>query len=112
MLPPPNADIGYSFMISSDGEVYVGRSWDIQGANTYGYNRKSIGIAFIGTFLTTEPTDSQLDAAKRLLELGVKDNKLAKDYKLLAHCQVLSTESPGQKLYNIIQKWDHWTDKP
>lgn len=42
------ADIGYNFMIGGDGNIYEGRGWHKQGAHTSGYNRGSIGIAYIG----------------------------------------------------------------
>lgn len=39
-----------SFLIGNDGNVYEGAGWNKVGAHTLGYNRKSIGIAFIGDF--------------------------------------------------------------
>lgn len=40
----------YSFIIGGDGNIYEGAGWHKEGAHTYGYNKKSIGIAFIGDF--------------------------------------------------------------
>lgn len=37
-------------MIGSDGNIYEGVGWYKVGAHTYGYNSKSIGIGFIGSF--------------------------------------------------------------
>lgn len=37
-------------MIGGDGRVYEGAGWHTVGAHTYGYNRKGLGIAFIGDF--------------------------------------------------------------
>jgi hypothetical protein len=31
-------DIGYSFLIGGDGNVYEGRGWDRLGAHTEGFN--------------------------------------------------------------------------
>jgi len=39
-----------SFLIGGDGNVYEGCGWTREGAHTYGYNKKSVGIAFIGNF--------------------------------------------------------------
>jgi hypothetical protein len=36
--------------VGGDGEVYEGRGWHQVGAHTYGFNRKSVGIAVIGEF--------------------------------------------------------------
>lgn len=43
-------DIGYSFVIGEDGNVYEGRGWDYVGAHAPGYNTQSIGICIIGDF--------------------------------------------------------------
>lgn len=39
-----------SFLVGDDGNIYEGAGWYKIGAHTYGYNSKSIGLAFIGTF--------------------------------------------------------------
>ncbi|XP_063986036.1 peptidoglycan-recognition protein LF-like [Diachasmimorpha longicaudata] len=105
-------DIGYNFLVGGDGNIYEGRGWDMTGAHTIGYNSRSIGVSFIGTFETVVPSDEQLKAAKSLLESGVKDGKLTADYKLLGHRQVRDTASPGDKLYEIIKTWTHWSAEP
>lgn len=40
-----------SFLIGDDGVVYEGTGWGVAGAHTYGYNRNSTGIAFIGNYV-------------------------------------------------------------
>ncbi|CAG9558352.1 unnamed protein product [Danaus chrysippus] len=102
------SDIGYNFLVGGDGSVYYGRGWNIQGAHTKGYNKYSIGIAFIGTFNTTPPPKQQVEACEKLLKLGVELGKLAKDYKLFAHRQFMSTLSPGDTVYDIIKEWPHF----
>jgi len=106
------SDIGYNFLVGGDGLAYVGRSWDYIGAHSYGYNDKSIGISFIGTFNSVVPPKTQLHAAQKIIELGVKTGKIAPDYKLLGHRQVTNTLSPGNALYNEITKWPHWSPEP
>ena len=41
-------DIGYSFAIGGDGEIYHGRGYNVIGAHAPRYNDKSIGICLIG----------------------------------------------------------------
>lgn len=101
-------DIGYNFLVGGDGAAYEGRGWENQGAHTKGYNTGSICIAFIGTFTQYEPPARQINVAKRLIEEGVRLNKIAKDYKVYGHRQFYATESPGEKLFNLLVKWDHW----
>jgi hypothetical protein len=38
------------FLVGGDGNVYEGRGWHQVGAHTYGFNKRSIGIAMIGEF--------------------------------------------------------------
>ncbi|KAL0902373.1 hypothetical protein ABMA27_000260 [Loxostege sticticalis] len=101
-------DIGYNFLVAGDGSAYFGRGWEYIGAHTLGYNRYSIGIAFIGTFNTETPPKKQIEACQKLIKLGVQLGKIAKDYKLFAHRQLTSTLSPGDKLYEIIKEWPHF----
>ena len=105
-------DIGYSFLVGGDGNVYEGRGWDTEGAFALGYNRRAIGIAFIGTFVSELPVPKQLRAGQQLIDLGVKLGKIARDYKLLAHRQLSSTESPGLAFFELLKTWPHWAEKP
>lgn len=57
-------DISYNFLVGSDGKVYVGRGWDVEGGHTRGYNKKSICISFIGNFTDDPPPPQQLLAGK------------------------------------------------
>lgn len=104
-------DIAYNFLIGGDGAVYVGRGWDKEGVIAKGYNKRSISIAFIGTFNKYEPSKRQLDAAQKLIVEGVKLKKLSVDYWLYGQRQLVATNSPGQALYEIIKKWDHWSSE-
>ncbi|XP_069701754.1 peptidoglycan-recognition protein SC2-like [Periplaneta americana] len=80
-------DIGYSFLLGGDGNVYVGRGWDTEGEFLDGYNNRSIGISFIGTFGTNSPAKKQMNAGKRLIEKGIQLGKISPDFKLLTQQQ-------------------------
>ncbi|XP_016958946.1 peptidoglycan-recognition protein LC isoform X3 [Drosophila biarmipes] len=101
--------IGYNFLVGGDGRVYEGRGWEYVGAHTKGYNTGTIGISFIGTFTRQKPNERQLKACQLLLEEGVRLKKLTPKYRLYGHRQLSATESPGEELYKIIQKWPHWS---
>nr|AFD54029.1 PGRP-SA [Locusta migratoria] len=105
-------DIGYSFLVGGDGNVYEGRGWHKQGAHTRGYNKNSIGIALVGDFTDTLPPRAQLDALKKLLECGVQLGELSDDYQLLGARQVVATQSPGLALYQELQTWPAWVEQP
>ncbi|XP_031639443.1 peptidoglycan recognition protein 1-like [Contarinia nasturtii] len=103
-------DIGYNFLIGGDGSVYVGRGWDYTGAHSRIYNKRSICIAFIGTFRENAPPERSLIAAQQLIEVGVKLGKIDKSYYLYGHRQLIQTTSPGNKIYEIIQTWNNWSE--
>ncbi|CAG2065325.1 unnamed protein product, partial [Timema podura] len=105
-------DIGYNFLVGGDGYAYEGRGWNHVGAHALGYNNVSIGISIIGTFISVLPPDSQLLAAKQLIQRGVELGKVSPNYKLLGHRQVSATESPGTALYDEIKTWPNWVEKP
>ncbi|XP_017053404.1 peptidoglycan-recognition protein LF [Drosophila ficusphila] len=102
-------DIGYNFLVGGDGQIYVGRGWHIQGQHVKGYGAISVSIAFIGTFVNMEPPARQIEAAKRLMDEGVRLHRLQPDYRIYAHRQLSPTESPGQKLFELMQKWPRFT---
>ncbi|XP_059616451.1 peptidoglycan-recognition protein LE [Phlebotomus argentipes] len=103
-------DIGYNFLIGGDGNVYEGRGWNRVGAHTFGYNRKGLGISFVGCFMKTLPPKVSLDVCKLLIEKGVREGYIAPDYKLFGHCQCIPTESPGKMLYEEIKTWPHYSE--
>lgn len=104
------SDISYNFMIGCDNRVYEGRGWKVQGAHSKFYNN-SIGIWFIGTFITELPSLGALILCKELIKRGVMEGFIDPDYKLIGQCQCRPFESPGLPLYQEIQKWDHWTEE-
>ncbi|XP_001984131.2 peptidoglycan-recognition protein LF [Drosophila grimshawi] len=102
-------DIAYHFLIGGDGQVYVGRGWHGQGQHLKGYGAVSLGIAFIGTFVNVAPPPLQVRAFKLLMDEGVRLHKLHADYHIYAHRQLRTTESPGQKLFEMMKHWPRWS---
>ncbi|XP_022130726.2 peptidoglycan recognition protein [Pieris rapae] len=103
-------DIGMSFLVGGNGKIYEGCGWLHVGAHTYGYNSKSIGISFIGNYNNDDPTSAQLEAVKDLLRCGVEEGHLSSDYKVVGHKQLIATQSPGRRLYQVIRTWPEWLE--
>jgi hypothetical protein len=63
-------DIGYNFLVDAYGQIFEGRYGGITrslvGAHTLGFNAHSAGIAVIGTFNTTAPSEAAISALERL----------------------------------------------
>ncbi|XP_076752878.1 peptidoglycan-recognition protein SC2 [Xylocopa sonorina] len=105
-------DIGYSFVVGEDGNVYEGRGWDYVGAHAPGYNTQSIGICVIGDFSDFLPNDKALNAVKALIDYGVSLGKISEDYHVVGHRQVRNTLCPGTTFYKYVQTHPRWTDAP
>ncbi|RNA10805.1 peptidoglycan-recognition SC2-like [Brachionus plicatilis] len=98
-------DIGYSFIVGEDGNVYEGRGWSRVGAHAPGFNTNSIGICIIGDFTSRLPNSLALNAVKNLIECGVSLGKIKPTYSLRGHRDSSATECPGNTLYTEIRKW-------
>ena len=60
-------DIGYHFLIHIDGTIERGRPWDQPGAHAKGYNRTSIGIAYVGGLEGDTRTTAQVHALRGIV---------------------------------------------
>ena len=74
-------NVGYHYLIGNgrlteDGKIYDGRPIEMPGAHAFGHNKNSIGIAMIGNFDHSKPTDKQMATLSQLLV------KLCGDYGL------------------------------
>ncbi|XP_050419503.1 peptidoglycan recognition protein 1 [Patella vulgata] len=101
-------DIGYTFVIGEDGNVYEARGWDIIGAHTYNYNYNGLGFCIIGDFTSRLPNTAALNAVKQLINCGVKNGKISTSYILRGHRDVNPTACPGEKLEALIKTWPHY----
>lgn len=87
--------MGYHFLINPDGVIEVGDRWinQIYGAHCLGYNKRAIGIAFVGNFsdLDNLPTVAQQASFE-----AIRNN--LPNLKLYPHCAFRNTECPGKNL--------------
>ncbi|KAM4640715.1 peptidoglycan recognition protein 1-like [Discoglossus pictus] len=98
-------DIGYNFLVGEDGRVYEGRGWRAVGAHAINYNSKSIGISFIGSFTSRNPSAAAQNAAKSLIRCGVSKGFIRSNYILKGHRDVSSTDCPGNTFYRTVRTW-------
>ncbi|XP_011211382.2 peptidoglycan-recognition protein SC1a/b [Bactrocera dorsalis] len=104
-------DVGYNFLIGGSderAEIYEGRGFDVVGAHAVGYNSRSVGIALIGDWTDDLPPLSVLDKLQQLITYGTQMGHIQRDYVLLGHRQVKSTDCPGNRLYNALKEWPHY----
>jgi flagellar hook assembly protein FlgD len=64
-------DIGYNFLVDRFGTIYEGRFGGVDrnviGAHAQGFNTGSVGIALLGTYGSTAPSQAALDAITRIV---------------------------------------------
>jgi hypothetical protein len=64
-------DIGYNFLVDRFGTIYEGRYGGIDrnviGAHALGFNTGSVGVALLGTYGSTKPSQAALDAIAKLI---------------------------------------------
>lgn len=97
-------------MIGSDGYVYQGRGWHWVGAHTRGYNSRGFGVAFVGNYTGSLPSEAALNTARDVLpSCAIRAGLLKPDYKLLGHRQLVHTDCPGNALFNLLRTWPHFT---
>lgn len=103
-------DIGYSFVVGSDGYVYQGRGWHWVGAHTRGHNSRGFGVAIVGNYTGSLPSEAALTTVRDLLpSCAVRAGLLRPDYKVLGHRQLVRTACPGNALFNLLRTWPHFT---
>ena len=64
-------DIGYSFLIGGDGQVYEGRGWNVQGRHTLNWNDLGYGIDFMGLFTDVLPEQVAMDVYHQLSAVNI-----------------------------------------
>ncbi|NWI53016.1 PGRP2 amidase, partial [Calyptomena viridis] len=99
-------DIGYSFVVGSDGYLYQGRGWHWVGAHTKGYNTKGFGVGYVGDFSATLPDPDTLALVRdEFLPCAVRSGRILWNYTLHGHRQLVHTDCPGNALFQEIQTW-------
>ncbi|XP_053573918.1 N-acetylmuramoyl-L-alanine amidase isoform X2 [Bombina bombina] len=102
-------DIGYSFVVGSDGYVYAGRGWFWVGAHTKGHNSVGFGVSFIGDYTSSVPEGRILSLVKdQLIRCAVRSGYMSPNYAVQGHRQLVSTSCPGDALFKEIKSWDHF----
>jgi hypothetical protein len=115
-------DIGYNYLVARDGTLFVGRAGgnDVVGGHAYPGNYGSLGLAFMGTFVSDPVPSAMLQGAAELMawkadQKGIdphgwgwlysSDPANASDrwiHTISGHRDVWYTACPGDVLYGHI----------
>ncbi len=98
-------DIGYHYLISSDGRIWEGRSMRYQGAHAgnNSLNRGNIGIALIGNFDRDRPAGQQLRSLRSLLGALCQLHDISPD-SIAGHRELRDTSCPGRYLQAALNR--------
>lgn len=99
------SDIGYNFCIGNDGSIYEGRGFGYQGLHSPDFNQQSLGVCFLGTYTSEVPSAEALQALRDLSFCAVDGLYMSNQYYMIGHRQDVSTECPGEALFNEISTW-------
>lgn len=105
-------DIGYSFVVGSDGYVYEGVGWNTVGRHTRGQNSIGYGVSFIGNYSSVLPSRYSLDLLRRqLVQCAVDAGRLVSNFTLKGHRQMVNyTTCPGDTLFSEISRWENFRE--
>lgn len=106
-------DIGYNYLIDWLGNVYEGRVGGpgVIAGHALRFNRGSIGIGLIGSFMTEGPSAAAIASLQALIRLRAShiDVTTASEFSYLAdvpnlagHGDVMITQCPGDELYSLL----------
>ncbi|UXY29487.1 FG-GAP-like repeat-containing protein [Streptomyces sp. HUAS TT20] len=125
-------DLGYNFVVDRCGQIFEGRSGGadlpVIGAHDIGFNTNTVGISYIGNYMSAQPSRAAIDSIARIVawkfgmygvdptgkvtltsgsDAGVDGNKVAKGAsitlpRVLGHRDTNSTACPGDNLYKKL----------
>lgn len=106
------SDIGYSFVVGSDGYVYEGVGWTFVGRHTRGQNSVGFGVSIIGNYTAVLPSRHSMELVRRrLAQCAVDGGRLVADFTIKGHRQMVNyTTCPGNALFSEISRWEHFRD--
>lgn len=103
------SDIPYNFLIGGDGTVFEGRGFCYEGdhtsnSNGSSYNDIGIGVFFIGTFETVQPSNEQIEAFSKFIKQSVSKEVIVEDYKIFFHDHLTKPIIPADALLEVLTK--------
>lgn len=100
-------DIAYNFLIGGDGNIYVGRGWDVKSA----FSNRSVDIAFHGNYEYDHPYPDMIQAASILIKQGVKMHYVTRNYSVVCQNQTERNGRAARHLCGEVRTWKHFDNR-
>lgn len=105
-------DIGYSWILGSDGKFYEGRGWEAVGAHTPGFNDWAYALTIIGDYTHRLPPAWIINRIEEFKDCAIKASYLRDSVELRGHRNALNTECPGDQLYHYLNNFESYQPGP
>lgn len=97
----PFADIGYHYIIDPTGQVWEGRSLNLQGAHVAAQNEHNLGIMCMGNFDRQSPTQAQLTTLQRFVAGQMRKYGVSVG-RVYTHRELGKSSCPGNNLQRYM----------
>jgi len=97
------ADIGYHFVVDTQGRIWEARLLRYQGAHVRNHNEGNIGIVLLGDFDQQTVNSSQKRSLKALIDHLCKTYRIPKT-RVYTHGELNTTACPGKNLQAYVNE--------
>jgi peptidoglycan recognition protein len=105
-------DIAYSFTIGEDLLVYTARGWVAQGQSLGAFSNQAVNIGYIGNFDGRQPSLRSRELLDTLIQCGITAGHLASNVRVIASCQVQSTQCAANSIHSWIRSHPRFVENP
>ena len=100
------SDIAYNWLVCKHGSIFRGRGWPVMPAATYGHNRHTVAICFLGND-TKGRADVTKEAERAIREVyAFVKARTPQDIGATGHRDFVATSCPGDELYAFVESLD------
>lgn len=96
------ADIGYHFVVDTNGRVWEGRSLAYAGAHVAGHNADNIGILALGNFNRQKPSTAIVVTLQKLVAALQQHYSIRADH-VFGHRELGASDCPGNHLFPRVK---------
>jgi hypothetical protein len=91
-------DIGYHFIVSPDGDIWIGRDLNRDPASILNYNKNAVAVAILGNFEKEILKGPQKKATVELVKQLLKTFHLSAAERIIFHKEKAQTTCPGKNI--------------